>query len=43
VNAPPDRWEGWVTWCSEHPRTVLYLVVVTTLNLIVNVVEMVMS
>lgn len=42
MNAP-DRWEDWVTWCANHPRTVLYLIAVTTLNLILNVIELVAS
>lgn len=39
MNAPPDPWEAWMTWVAEHPRTILYLVIVTTLNLIVNLIE----
>jgi hypothetical protein len=42
VNAP-DPWENWVNWIACHPRTALYVIAVTTLNLILNVVELVMS
>lgn len=39
VNGRPDPWDAWMTWVAEHPRTILYLVIVTTLNLIVNLIE----
>jgi hypothetical protein len=28
-------------WCADHPRTVLYLIAVTTANLLLNVIELV--
>lgn len=29
----------WRSWCAEHPATILYILVVTTLNLLLNAVE----
>jgi len=40
VNAP-GPWESWVNWLACHPRTMLYVIAVTTLNLILNVIELV--
>jgi hypothetical protein len=37
----PDPWEAWMRWCADHPRTVLYLIAVTTANLLLNVIELV--
>jgi hypothetical protein len=30
----------WADWCSEHPMTVFYLLVVGTLNVILNIIEL---
>lgn len=35
-----ERWDMWSDWCSDHPRTVLYLLAVSTVNLFLNVMDM---
>ena len=39
----PDPWEKWMRWIADHPLTLLYLVVVMTLNLVINVIEVFMT
>ena len=33
----------WADWCQSHPRTVLYLLVTTTLNLLVDLLVLVVK
>lgn len=34
-------WDVWRRWCGEHPYTILYIVVVSTLNMVFSLVEVV--
>ena len=29
----------WRNWCSDHPATVLYIMVITSLNFVLSVME----